>query len=80
MYTTRAIPIWSGAGAARDGFVVPKALDLVLSSLVAAEAKSEIVAVTLGGGTGLEGFEDDVRDALRGEDVAANDGRVVGGG
>jgi hypothetical protein len=34
----------------------------------------------LAGGTGAEGFENDVGDALRCEDVSADDGGVVGWG
>lgn len=44
---------------------------------VAAEAEGEIIAVALRGGAGAEGAEDDVCDALRGEDVAADDGGFV---
>lgn len=45
-----------------------------------AGAEGEVVGAALGGGAGVEGFEDDVDDALGSEDVAAADGGGAGGG
>ena len=71
----------AGAGAAGDGLVVAEALcGGGGGGEVAAEAEGQVVAVALGGGAGGEGEEDDVGDALRGEDVAAHDGGFVRGG
>ena len=77
-----AVPGGAGAGAAGYGLVVAEAFcgGVGVGVGVAAEAEGEVVAVALGGGAGGEGEEDDVGDALGGEDVAADDGGVVGGG
>lgn len=82
------MPGGAGAGAAGYGFVVAEAfcwggggrVVWVSVGVVAAEAEGQVVAVALGGGAGGEGEEDDVRDALRSENVAADDGGLVGGG
>ena len=59
------VPGGTGAGAAGDGFVVAEAFRCGGGGgMVATEAESEVVAVALGGGTGGEGAEDYVCDAL----------------
>ena len=80
MHTACSIPVFSCSASARDGLVVSESLDVFLAVDVAAEAEGQIIAVALGGGAGAEGAEDDVCDALRGEDVAAYDGCFVRGG
>lgn len=82
------MPGGAGAGAAGYGFVVAEAFcgrggGGVVGArvgVVAAEAEGQVVTVALGGGAGGESEEDDVCDALRGEDVAADDRGLVGGG
>jgi hypothetical protein len=72
------MPCWSGAGAARDGFVVAKAFYFGPLRRLAATAvrerrptKSEgqVVAVALAGGASAEGKKHDVRDTLGLRDV-----------
>ena len=84
VYAAGAVPGGTGAGAAGDGLVVAEALCGAGGGGgggggVSAEAKGQVVAVALGGGAGGEREEDDVRDALGGEDVAADDGGSVRG-
>ena len=81
VHAVGAGPGGAGAGATGDGLVVAETLcGGGRGGEVAAEAEGQVVAVALGGGAGGEGEEDDVRDALGGEDVAADDGGGVGGG
>lgn len=47
---------------------------------LAAGAEGEIVGAALRSGAGVKGFEDDVDNALRGEDVATADGGGTRGG
>jgi hypothetical protein len=73
-----ADPVGPSAGSASNGFIVSKAL-LVLSrdGIFTASAESEVIAAALAGGTGVECAENDIGNALGGEDVAANDGEAV---
>lgn len=75
-----AVPGWPRAAASRDGLVVPEAWERLAGSRVGARirAEREVVAAALGGGAGAERLEHDVGDALRGDDVAADDGGGLG--
>lgn len=65
MHAIAAIPCWPGTGTTSDGLVVTETFDSVVGGgLVASETKGEVVAVTLGGGTGLETTKDNVSNAL----------------
>ena len=67
VYAASTVPGGTGAGAAGYGLVVAEALCWGGGGgEVAAEAEGQIVAVTLGGGTGGEGEEDNVSHALGG--------------
>ncbi|TKW49634.1 hypothetical protein CTA1_6123 [Colletotrichum tanaceti] len=77
VHAALAGPRGSRAGAARDGLVVPEAvLVLARDRVLAARAKGQVVAAALAGGGRAEGPEHDVRDALRGQDVAADHGEA----
>lgn len=80
MDAIRAIPVPACSRTTRNRLVVSEAFLLLFAFDVAAEAEGQVVAVALGGGAGAEGFQDDVCDALGGEDVAADDRGFVGGG
>lgn len=80
VHAARAIPRRARTAAACDSFVVPEAGFSFGPGRVAAEAEGQVVAVALGGGASVEGAQDDVGDALGGEDVAADDGGFIGGG
>jgi hypothetical protein len=73
------MPRWASAAAARNRLVVAEALDVLAVGRLAAAAERQVVAVALAGGGGLERLEHHIRDALRGEHVAAHHGSVVAG-
>lgn len=66
----RPMPRWASAAAAGDGLVVPE-------TALAVEPEGEVVHAPLTGGAGTERTEDDVDDALRGENVARAHGGLV---
>lgn len=64
MYPRGPVPVRASTAPASDGLVVAEAFDVFALGVSSAVAEGEIVAVALGGSAGLEGFEDDVGNAL----------------
>jgi len=80
VHTARSLPSLSSTATAGNRLVVPKTPHGLPALDVAPEPKGQVVAIALRGGAGMEGTQDDIGHALRGEDVAAYNGGFVAGG
>lgn len=77
MDTTGTVPVRACTAAACDGLVISETLDLFLAGHVSTETESEVIAITLAGGTSLESFKYHIRYSLACENIASHHGRMI---